>query len=510
MSIKAEKEYDFVIIGSGFGGLACAYILASEGFSVVVLEKNNQLGGNLQVFSRDQCIFDTGVHYIGSLDEGENLHTFFKYFGLLDHLKLKRMDTEAYDIIRFKDGREYKHGHGYANFKKYLIKEFPDESKAIDAFCEKIQEICKKFPLYNLESNISQNYFSDGDLHEINAYQYIASLTNNIRLQNVLAGSNPLYAGIKEKTPLYVHALILNSYIKGSYKLVNGGSQLASYMSKFIRNFGGEIYRRKRVIGANYKEDGSIHEVLLDTGEKVRGKNFISNIHPSVTIDIFGENRFLGAYKKRVKNLENTISSFTLHLSFHKNTFEYMNQNIYYYDSDDVWEGIHYKEENWPDGLFISTPATSKSDQYADSMSVMTYMNMKETEKWKDSFNTTTSPDLRGKDYEEFKKIKEDKIILLLEKVFPDIRSKIKNQYSSTPLTFRDYIGNYDGSLYGILKDNNHPTRSVINPKTKIPNLFLTGQNLIFHGILGVSIGAFVTCFEFIDRQKLIEKVKNA
>ncbi|PJC62258.1 MAG: all-trans-retinol 13,14-reductase, partial [Flavobacteriales bacterium CG_4_9_14_0_2_um_filter_32_27] len=51
-----KKEYDFVIIGSGLGGLACAYILASEGYSVVVLEKNHQIGGNLQVFSRDKCI----------------------------------------------------------------------------------------------------------------------------------------------------------------------------------------------------------------------------------------------------------------------------------------------------------------------------------------------------------------------------------------------------------------------------------------------------------------------
>ena len=97
-----------------------------------------------------------------------------------------------------------------------------------------------------------------------------------------------------------------------------------------------------------------------------------------------------------------------------------------------------------------------------------------------------------------------------LEEIFPDIRSKIKSVHSSTPLTFRDYIGNYDGSMYGILKDNNNPLRSFINPKTRIPNLHLTGQNLIFHGILGVSIGAFVTCFEFVDRIKLVEEVKNA
>ena len=78
--MEDNKEYDFVIIGGGLGGLQCAFILADEGYSVIVLEKNHHLGGNLQVFSRDKCLFDTGVHYLGGLDEGQNLYKFFKYF----------------------------------------------------------------------------------------------------------------------------------------------------------------------------------------------------------------------------------------------------------------------------------------------------------------------------------------------------------------------------------------------------------------------------------------------
>ena len=505
-----DKKYDFVIIGSGMGGLLCAYILASEGHSVIVLEKNAQIGGNLQVFSRDKCIFDTGVHYIGSLNEGENLNQFFKYFGLLNNLKMKRMDDDAYDIIRFKDGKEYKHGQGYDKFIANLLEEFPNEGKAINAFCDKIREVCRYFPLYNLEAQISEDYFLSDSIRELNAHSYIASLTSNKRLQNVLAGSNPLYAGVKDKTPFYVHALILNSYICGSYKLIDGGSQIANYLSKQIRKMGGEVYNRKTVVGANSDTSKKITEVILDSGETVKGNNFISNIHPAVTIDIFGEKRFLNAYKKRVKSLENTLSSFTVHVTFHKDTFKYLNHNIYQYNVEDVWAGIDYKEETWPEGYFISTPATSKSDVYADGMSVMTYMSMRETEKWDKTYNTTAIPDDRGEDYEAFKKIKEEKVLKTLEDVFPGIRSKIKNVYSSTPLTYRDYIGNYDGSMYGILKDSNNPTKSFINTKTKIPNLFLTGQNLIFHGILGVTIGAFVTCFQFVDRNILVEKVKNA
>lgn len=58
---------DAVIIGSGMGGLCTAYIMAKEGMKVCVLERNRQLGGSLQIFSRDKAIFDTGVHYIGAL-----------------------------------------------------------------------------------------------------------------------------------------------------------------------------------------------------------------------------------------------------------------------------------------------------------------------------------------------------------------------------------------------------------------------------------------------------------
>ena len=72
------EKFDAVIIGSGLGGLESAYILAKEGLKVCVLEKNRQFGGNLQIFVRDKAIFDTGIHYIGGLDKGQNLYQYFR------------------------------------------------------------------------------------------------------------------------------------------------------------------------------------------------------------------------------------------------------------------------------------------------------------------------------------------------------------------------------------------------------------------------------------------------
>ena len=43
MKIKENINYDFVIIGGGFAGMSCAYILAKEGHKVALIEKNIQI-----------------------------------------------------------------------------------------------------------------------------------------------------------------------------------------------------------------------------------------------------------------------------------------------------------------------------------------------------------------------------------------------------------------------------------------------------------------------------------
>jgi all-trans-retinol 13,14-reductase len=143
-------------------------------------------------------------------------------------------------------------------------------------------------------------------------------------------------------------------------------------------------------------------------------------------------------------------------------------------------------------------------------MSIMTYMNASETAEWGGTFSTVAEPGKRDLEYTQFKREKEQKVLARLEQVFPGISMKIKAVHSASPLTFRDYIGNRDGALYGILKDSTSPARAQINTRTRVPNLHLTGQNISLHGILGVTVSAFVTCFSFVDKDKLIQKIKNA
>lgn len=506
--MEERKKYDFVIIGSGLGGLECGYILGSEGYSVCVLEKNHQLGGNLQVFSRDKVVFDTGVHYIGGLSEGQNLHQMFKYFGLMDKLKLIKMDEDKFDVISFDgDPVEYYHAQGYERFEASLIKQFPDEEKAILEYSKMLQEVCSRFPLYRLryseENHLDDTFLSSG------ISEYMEALTENKKLRAVLSGSNLLYAGYSDKTPIYVHALVVNTYIESSYRCIDGGSQIAKHLAKQIREKGGEVIKHKNVVTFEY--DGSaISAAVTDEGEKFYADNFISNAHPQATIDMVEEGRMRKAYRNRIKGMENSISTFVVSITCKPNTFKYRNFNYYHHNSLDVWSGIEYKPEDWPMGYMLSTPAHGNDDEYAKGVILVTYMHFDEMKQWTESYNTVAKKGYRGEAYEAFKKEKEQKLIDYVSEKFPDLKASIKGAYSSTPLTFRDYIGNLDGSLYGVIKDFKAPMKSFITPKTKIPNLYLTGQNINLHGILGVTISSLVTCSEFIDKKYLLEKINRA
>jgi len=82
----AAESYDVIVIGAGFGGSACAGLLAKDGLRVLLLEKNKQAGGKAMSLSKNGHTYTAWV-VIGAPVEG-NL-----YQKLLDELEVADLAT---------------------------------------------------------------------------------------------------------------------------------------------------------------------------------------------------------------------------------------------------------------------------------------------------------------------------------------------------------------------------------------------------------------------------------
>ncbi len=495
------------MIGSGLGGLVSALILAKEGLKVCVLEKNNQYGGNLQTFSREKLIFDTGVHYLGGLSKGQNLHHFFSYLEIMDDLELHQMNEDGYDKISFgEENIEYPHAQGYENFIEQLAAYFPNEKQNLESYCEEIQYVCAQFPRYQV---IGKDSYNEEILH-LNTKRFIESVTQDKKLQAVLLGSNFLYGGDSENIPFYVHALTVNSYIQSAYKCVKGGSQITKLLIKKLRQYGAEVHKHSEVSGFIFDEAGVLSSVTTKSGKEYAAKKFISNIEIRSFIKLIGEEKLRKSFLNRVMSWEPVSSCFSVYLVLKPQSLPNFNYNIYHYSSEEmVWNAFRYSKDSWPETYMLSSTPSKHYPDYAESLTAISYMDFDEIKDWEKTVNTVAEKHERGLKYEHFKLEKAEKMISALEKKIPNLRHSIKSIYTSSPLSYRDYIGSFEGNMYGYMKSSDNPLETMVSPRTKTDNLFLTGQSVNMHGILGVTIGAFNTCAEILGKEIVDERLKQ-
>lgn len=493
------SKYDVIIIGSGLGGLECGTILSKEGYNVCVLEKNDLFGGCFQSYQRKGHLLDTGIHYVGSLGEGQIMNQFFRFIGIMDKLKIRKLDENAFDRILYKD-QAYDYAMGYNQFIENLCKAFPQERENLHQYTRLLQEVGNLVSVDNLKKGVISN--EGMKFFHTSAAEMITRITSNPDLQSVLAGSALLYGGLREHSNFYEHGMINNSYIQGAYRFVDGSMQVATEMISIIRANGGTVLNNSEVTRI-IVEDDRVQGVEINGTERMESNYVISNVHPRLTLTLLDKNRCIkNAYISRINALQNSYGIFTLYLIMKPNSYPYINRNLYMHGDNDVW---YSKNKGLTTNCMISMQASSCSPHHAEVISILTPMYIDEVSPW-----LNTLPERRGDKYKAFKKEKAGQLLAFIRSHGIDFGDAIETMYTTTPLSYRDFTGTCDGSAYGIIKDYKCPQVGFVSTRTKLDNLFLTGQNMNVHGALGVTLTSIITCGELLGQEYLAKKIGHA
>lgn len=494
------NKYDVIIIGAGLGGLVCGAVLSKEGYRVCVVEKQALTGGCFQSFRRNGRLLDTGIHYIGSMRPGQVLHRYFSYLGIAHRLKLRFLDEEAFDVIRYRD-REYPFACGEERFVETLSACFPREREGIRQYAAALRQVGDLIhPRHWGEGLISSG--NPMDYLSVSAAGYIDSVVSDPVLRQVLAGNCMLYGGVREKSTFYHYAMILHSYMEGACRLVDGSSQVTDLLTEQIRRQGGEVQTRSCVSRIETAAD-RVTAVWINGTERMAAAHVISSLHPMQTLSLVGDTPLVRkAYRSHLQALPNSYGLFSVYLLMKKKAFPYFNRNFYLHRTDDVWVHPPVAGSRGVTSCLFSMQATSASPDHADVVTLIAPMYMDELRAWESS-----TVGNRPAAYDAYKLRRANELIDYAEGCYPGLRDGIESVYTATPLTYRDYTGTPEGSAYGIIKDYNSPLTTLVPVRTRLKNLLLTGQNLNVHGALGVTLTAMLTCSELLGKEYLARKL---
>lgn len=491
-----KKVKSIVIIGSGLGGLECGYILAKHGLKVMILEQSNRIGGCLQTFRYHNNLFDTGFHYVGGLREGESLYPLFNYFNLLD-LPWHPLDEECFDEVII-GNQSFAFANGHERFVEELSKSFPHQHHNLKKYADFLQHVGTH--IYDSFQPKQAESFYGSSLFTRSAYEFLNETISDPLLRKVLSGTSLKMELDANTLPLYIFAQINNSYLQSTWRLKGGGSQISNHLAQSIKAMGGEI-RTCSEVTKLIEHDGCITRVEINGKEEIECQSVISNIHPAQTLSLVKESKVLrNIYRKRITNIKNTFGMFTVNIHLKSDTLPYQNKNIYFHTNNaDLW-----RPKNQPtESVLLSYYIPQDESRYSSAIDLLTPMRWEEVGKWADK-----PLQKRGEEYELFKAKKRDECLKLVEKHLPELRNSIEHIHTSTPLSYQHYLKMHEGSAYGIRKDYANTMGTILTPRTPIPNLLLTGQNLNLHGILGVSMTSIFTCAEIIGMETIVNELE--
>ena len=514
-SKRLAPEYDAIVIGSGMGGLTSAALLSELGWKVCVLEQHYTAGGYTHSYERNGYEWDVGVHYIG--DVGAETRT-KKMFDFLTNGNLKWAPMAAeYDRFYVGD-KVFNAVAGRQEFRDNLVRQFPAEGRAIDRYMQLLKQVSGALYAHSMERALKPwqrrlatpilKWKKPNVLYR-NTHDVLSELTDDPDLVATLCGQWGDMGLPPKQSAFMVHAMIARHYLYGGFYPTGGSWQIAEHIIPRIQETGGEVFTYA-LVKEIVVEEGIVTGVEMADGHRIDCGCVISSAGIGNTFDGLLSSKIVknAGYEKDLSSVRPSFAHLGVYIGL-KHTAEELGlpkTNFWIYPGNDYDAAVDefVKDRNAPfPVVYISFPSAKDPDYLRRHPGTATIEIVAPAPyAWFEQWQGSTWGK-RGDDYEAFKKELGDRLMRHLYDKLPQLEGKVDYFEVSTPLSTNWFSGYQHGELYGLDHTAERLQQDWLGPRTRIPGLWLTGQDTLTCGVTGAMMAGMLTTMAIVGMRKI-------
>lgn len=518
---RLAPAYDALVIGSGMGGLTTAALLSDLGWKVCVLEQHYTAGGFTHSYERGGYEWDVGVHYIGEVGAETRTRKMFDYLSS-GNLHWAPMDDE-YDRFYVGD-KVFNAVAGKQAFRDNLVRQFPDEAAAVDRYLELLDRSGEALSAFGMARGMSNGlrvlmkpwlaWKTRGAYNRI-TYDVLSELTDDQDLIATLCGQWGDMGLPPKRSPFIAHAMIARHYLYGGYYPVGGSWRIAESIIPKIQAAGGEVFTYARV-DEILVEDGKIAGVLMADGHRIDCDCVISSAGVNNTFNYLLSDEIAerSGYRRQMQKVQPSVGHIGVYIGL-KGTAEELElprTNYWIYPSNDydaaLDEFLDNHDAPFP-VVYISFPSAKDPDYEnrhpgTSTIEIVAPAPYEWFEKWRDETWAK-----RGDEYEALKARIGERLMAYVYDKAPQLRGKVDYYEVSTPLSTNWFGGYQQGELYGLAHTRERLKQDWLRPKTTIPGLWLTGQDILTCGVTGAMMAGLITTMSMVGARKMAPLMKR-